>query len=225
MATAQQVEDFRRAQAELARRAKADLATLWASLNLSDALAARQAMEEIWPALVAAYGDAAAASAAEYFEDLIGKPAVIPAAETDPNARMRWAIGPAFSGESVAALDRMSTVLDELVKQPARDTIVASSARTKVRWARVPSGKETCAFCLLLASRGYAYRSASTAGRDNRYHGECDCVPTPQSDADDVPNGYDPAALADLYLQAQAAARSGSPKAILAELRKQQDTH
>lgn len=33
-----------------------------------------------------------------------------------------------------------------------------------VRWARVATGKETCAFCLMLVSRGPVYLSADTAG-------------------------------------------------------------
>ena len=40
------------------------------------------------------------------------------------------------------------------------------------RYARVPVGP-TCAFCILMASRGFVYWSEEKAGgRDNRYHKE-----------------------------------------------------
>ncbi|RYQ70705.1 hypothetical protein [Bifidobacterium pseudolongum] len=46
---------------------------------------------------------------------------------------------------------------------------------TQPRWARVPQGK-TCAFCVMLASRGFAYLSDETAGKDGtRFHDDCDC--------------------------------------------------
>lgn len=51
---------------------------------------------------------------------------------------------------------------------------------TKPRWARVPSGAKTCAFCMMLASRGFAYLSDETAGRGgSRYHADCDCKVIP----------------------------------------------
>lgn len=46
---------------------------------------------------------------------------------------------------------------------------------TKPRWARVPAGPTTCAFCLMLASRGFAYLSEESAGLGNSYHPHCDC--------------------------------------------------
>ena len=43
------------------------------------------------------------------------------------------------------------------------------------RYARVPVGP-TCAFCILMASRGFVYWSEEKAGgRDNRYHKNDDC--------------------------------------------------
>ena len=45
-----------------------------------------------------------------------------------------------------------------------------------VRFARVPTGRETCGFCFMLASQGYVYRSAATAARS---HPGCDCVAVP----------------------------------------------
>src|SRR5699024_3124565 len=115
-------------------------------------------------------------------------------------------------------------ILDELVKQPYRSTLQRSAAAAGAGWARVPSGAETCSFCLMLASRGAVYESERSAGGDgHKFHGDCDCTPVlARSDAD-LP--YDVEALYDQYEAARNAAGSGSTKKILSELRKQQGTH
>lgn len=43
-------------------------------------------------------------------------------------------------------------------------------------YRRVPE-PGACAFCLMLATRGAVYSSASTAGGDNRFHAHCRCHP------------------------------------------------
>lgn len=62
-----------------------------------------------------------------------------------------------------------------------------------VSWARMLSGAENCGFCVMLASRGPVYESASSAGRAkasdlydttaagyvNTYHLHCDCLVVP----------------------------------------------
>lgn len=51
---------------------------------------------------------------------------------------------------------------------------------SKPRYARVPHGSKTCAFCLMLASRGFVYWSEKSAGGfGNRYHPGDDCTPVP----------------------------------------------
>lgn len=45
--------------------------------------------------------------------------------------------------------------------------------RNDWRYARVPSGRETCGFCFMLSSRGFVYRSEQTAGSTHAYHANC----------------------------------------------------
>ena len=88
----------------------------------------------------------------------------------------------------------------ELLRNPER-------RRTGIRgWARIPTGKETCAWCLMLCSRGAAYRMGNTVGlkipvRDffryeregtfdpkehmHQWHDGCDCKVVPVFDLDD----------------------------------------
>lgn len=67
--------------------------------------------------------------------------------------------------------------------------------RNDLRYARVPSGRETCGFCFMLSSRGFVYRSEQTAGSTHAYHRNCDCVIVPgfkDIQASDQIEGYDP---------------------------------
>lgn len=85
--------------------------------------------------------------------------------------------------------------------QELKDTL---NRKQRVKgWARVPTGKETCAWCLMLCSRGAAYRSPQGAGSKldyrtslkyersglfdpqehmNQWHDGCDCKIVPVFD-------------------------------------------
>lgn len=60
------------------------------------------------------------------------------------------------------------------------------------KFARVPTGAETCDFCLMLASRGFVYSSKMSAGgvKLDHYHSGCLCRVVAGWDDDDV-EGYD----------------------------------
>lgn len=72
---------------------------------------------------------------------------------------------------------QLSDRLDYETKKAAGETIMQNARRDRrnPRFARVPSGFETCDFCLMLASRGAVYWTAETAGAMNHYHANCDC--------------------------------------------------
>ena len=81
------------------------------------------------------------------------------------------------------------------------ETISANVGRDKdkgVRFARVPAGLETCAFCIMLASRGAVYRTRKTAGEFKHFHRRCDCkiVPGFEDDPDaELVEGFRPREL------------------------------
>ena len=61
------------------------------------------------------------------------------------------------------------------VVQHANRTTIHNAVKNNLCYARVPFGN-SCAFCLMLASRGFVYHSATTAGEDKgHYHGNCRC--------------------------------------------------
>lgn len=67
----------------------------------------------------------------------------------------------------------------------------------KPRYARVPTGAETCEFCIMLASRGFVYASHDLA---SHAHANCDCRVVPSWDKKKAAvEGYDPDYYLDCY--------------------------
>lgn len=116
---------------------------------------------------------------------------------------MDEAVSPLWSPETsrAAAIAQVGQVLGQtvadLITSQVRDTIETNALRDPraTRFARVPRGK-TCAFCTMLASRGWVYTSAKAAGEMHEYHSKCDCVIVPSfGKQDPVIKGYDPDAM------------------------------
>lgn len=230
MATRAEVEQVSRALNRLSSAAEADFRRIWDSLRASDRVLMSRALRDGWIQTIEAYGDMSATLAADLFETQaselrIRKPKtkVAPGVDADrASARLGYAIS------TPNQLGNALVILDQLVRQPYRSTIQDSAWASGAAWARVPSGSKTCAFCLMLASRGAVYHSRATAG-DKRYgkeyHGECDCVPTLVRGVEDYPGGYDPDAMYDAYRQARRDADTASTRDILQALRQQQGIH
>ena len=78
------------------------------------------------------------------------------------------------------------------------ETIIANVGRDRDKgamFARVPTGAETCAFCIMLASRGAVYHSRKTAGEWRHFHRGCDCKVVPSFEDDPMAtlvHGHDP---------------------------------
>ena len=108
---------------------------------------------------------------------------------------------------------RLLDVTDRRVFGDANDTIRYNVLRdpAKPRYARVLGSDEACAFCTMLASRGFVYRSEESA---NHRHTNCKCTVWPSWGFDPMIGsppieGYDPQALYDTWRDAQKVA--GAP--------------
>ena len=186
----------------------------------------KQELEDLFLQTVKTYGSAAESVGEAIFQGLLGGKDGVEVVKVGQlsdaplKKRLRWAL------ESKNPKANLLALTDELVKQPARDLMEHSSTASGVAWARIPSGKTTCAFCLMLAGRGAVYHTAEKAGDlGNKFHAHCDCQIIPIKDPTHWPEHYDPKPLEDLYYQAREAAEEytdGVPptKAILAEMRK-----
>ena len=151
---------------------------------------AREAAKAILSGHAQAYDKAAAALAAEWYDaqgraagmklDRAVTAAAYDAGGVDRVARYRarkYAEGDlagfaAMCGE-YAANDAMRSVNKTILKNVGRDR------KWGVKFARVTSGRNTCAFCLMLAGRGAVYHSRRSAGEMNRYHRHCACKVVP----------------------------------------------
>lgn len=168
--------EFRLANQSLVLLAQRDLADFWSSLSTSKPDIARDALLEFFPDLVTTYGDTAAVLGADWYDMLRNAPpsaasfdAVLaqPAPTVQSEGSVRWAVGPLFLDEpdSAQALANLMGSAQRLVLQPGRDGIYSSAAADPIVTgvARVPSGAETCKFCIMLASRGPVYQSQVSA--------------------------------------------------------------
>lgn len=225
-------DSFVESQRGVRRLLLRDLAAWWAAHQDARPSDVKREALGYLPALAARYGELSAAAGADFFDAARGDAgvtakfrSVLPksgAAEAMARSAV-WTVDPVFYGDQAAAFGRMSIAVDAAALQEGRDAVMFNVRRdpARPRWARVPVGK-TCAWCLMLASRGARYRSRESAGGAGQYHGgSCDCQPVPSwNNGDDLPPSYDEGALFGLYERARADAGNGHPKAITRALRR-----
>ena len=216
---------FVESQRSVRKLALRDVAAWWALYgHLQGDELERLAMLDI-PAIAATYGEISSTAAATFYE----------AARADafPSSTFRAIVAESNAGGEVARnvkwalsgddpLARLSKAVDMAALQDGRDTIMRNNERDpkRPRFARVPVGK-TCAWCVMLGARGAVYRTAESAGKGRKYHGNCDCQPTPSwAGGDDLPPSYDEGFYYGLYDRARAESGSRSVKKILAAMRR-----
>ena len=106
-------------------------------------------------------------------------------------------------GKEIEVFNRLVlSRVDYELRRASNYCVTANGARDPLRprYARVPTGAETCDFCLMLASRGFVYHSTSSAAVDHT-HDSCDCRVIQGYPGDEV-EGYDPQAIYDRWQDA-----------------------
>lgn len=203
METSNAYSDYFNAVKGCSEAAQLDFAKIWALIDLNKPDEARDLLLELLPPLVDQYGEAAATAAAEMYEAvMMAEKGIYKAADiadtygSKIEKSVRYAAGFIFNDEKEKSFSTLSLALDYYLKQPARDTVFNNCKRDRnlgARYARVPQGETTCDFCIMLASRGFVYRTKNSAGdMGNDYHHSCDCLPVVSFvDNPSVP-GYDP---------------------------------
>lgn len=211
MASAAQVADFRRANQDLTVLAQSQLQDFLSSFRLdSDPVRVRNALLAFLPELITTYGDVSALLAADFYDMLRDVPPSAAsfraafAQPVDPGKAQgvtRWAVGALFEEDVALFQSQLLGATQRLVTQRGRDTIFDNAGRDPVRTAvaRIPSGTDTCSFCIMLAARGADYTDLVSAGEMNDFHDNCDCVPTVIRRASDFPEGHDLTVFTDLY--------------------------
>lgn len=219
MISAAEFAAYNRAVAKIGDRAASDVEAAvlaWCRAH-GDATVAekREAAKLIMEGFVQGYDDVAAEFAAQWYDDL---------AERE-GARLQQAVTvTTYRPKSVDEVARyqakklvkggdgaFARACGEYARNDAfrslNETIISNAGRDKdrgVRFARVPTGFETCTFCIMLASRGAVYHTRKSAGEFKHFHRHCDCkvVPGFEDNPDaELVEGVRPEELRDLYVQ------------------------
>ncbi len=216
MTTRSDVDTLRDAGRGVVALAQRDLQGFWDSLDLTRPESARDELIEFVPQLVREYGDVAATAAAEWFEQ-VRFDAVGPYNATTVNATdaaqvqgtVRYAAGNLFTDNPSAMLSLVAGGVQRYVLASQRGTVARNVQQdpSKPRFARVPTGAKTCAWCTMLASRGFVYLTSRTAQEPDHYHDDCNCQAVAEWEADQhYITGYDPDAMYAKYQDGRAAA-------------------
>ena len=225
----------------LRMRAEQSIDALMAGAEVLEPVEAIEVLLDYMPELVHQFGDLAVEEATQwYVESFEGKESFTAnyapeSVRLERERQLRKQLREYVAQQEEAEKLRR---LGEFVKQKAGHVVSASARNTtlrnirrdprKPRWARVPQGETTCAFCVMLASRGFAYWTKGTAGTDfaslgSRFHKDCDCKVVPEWAAGEVPD-YDPRKFLELYVRGRKVAEhmgegSVTPNLILSAMK------
>ena len=166
------------------------------------------------------FGDQAAVVACEQYDRTARElghslPAAEIANDVDPKqveSSVRYFMREVTYGDFDAFVSRMSAKAYDHVMRSANATTIHNAERPAdrragMRYARVPTGRETCGFCLMLASRGFDYKTRASAGdvgggAFNRFHDNCDCRVVAGDETTEI-EGYDPEWYMSVYRDAR----------------------
>lgn len=207
--------------------AQNEISGFFATLDLTRPEAVRDALLEIVPSLAREYGSLAATAAAEWYESVrpgaFNARTASPVPDSQVAGTVRYQAGHLFGDDPGATLIALQGSLQRFISYGARATVARNVQLDplKPRFARVPQGAKTCAWCSMLASRGFVYRSEITAGMKDEWHDDCDCQAVVEFDRDAAHiTGYDPDRLYDMYLQAREVSGGTTDTEIAATLRR-----
>lgn len=180
-----------------------DLVTISATLGSKGYVlssAERQALIDYAYGLATKYGEGAAAAACEMYDAVAllqgaGVPPAVPA-----NTATYEETAKAVNGTLKQSPEIVPSAVSRLVKMAGVDTTMQNALRDGAYWAWIPRG-DTCAFCIMLASRGWqkASKKAIKEGHAEHIHANCDCTYAIRFGNDLDVAGYDPDEYRDMY--------------------------
>lgn len=197
MATRADVEHMASTIAAASDQAKQQVGALMSHLAGQPATVVRDALLDAFPTLLTGFENVGVAVGLEFYDSMRARTHDLPAYTATAVANPT----PTADADGIAraaARHLFNTDLapEEAVERTGRELSDALGTRTKnamrqtnknnavrdpanVTYARVPRGAKTCAFCTMLASRGFVYATAKTAGEEDKYHHDCDCMIVP----------------------------------------------
>lgn len=201
---------YNRAVARIGDKAASDVESsvlAWCRANASASVAEkREAAKLIMDGYVQGYDDIAAEFAAEWYDHRAQKSGVtldqaITMTTYKPESVddvARYQAKKLAKGDDAAFAKACGEYARNDAFRSLNETIIANVGRDRdkgARFARVPTGVETCTFCLMLASRGAVYHTRKSAGEWRHFHRGCDCKVVPSFERDpyaEVVEGFRP---------------------------------
>ena len=220
MTSLEEVEAYDKMVDAVLKGSEGQLADLFQQLNFEDIPLAREELKDVLGRIVDTYGSALTQGSIDWYEQL--RPSFKKSYTPEPVAavgqveridrlsRYVAGLGSEAPGKAIRVL---SGALGREIQTGARRTILRASDLdpSTPRFARVPVGK-TCAFCCMLASRGWVYHSKDLAGgAGHEYHDSCNCRIVPDWEHKNLP-GYQPDDMYRVYLSARRAAVNAGVK-------------
>ena len=174
----------------------------WHELYPIDTDAKLQALLDYSYAVATKYGEAATALTASMYDWCAARAGVVlpsaePAATATYDDVARTVVGTMNVSKSPEAI---GASVARLVKMAGVDTTMQNALRDGAEWAWIPRGM-TCAFCIMLASRGWtpASRDAIKGGHAEHIHANCDCTYAIRFDSSSNVAGYAPDEYREMY--------------------------
>lgn len=179
-----------------------------ASSELKEYILAGHTEQEILDyaySLVTKYGEASAELACVMYEALAEYSGAAVAAAEPATVASYGEVAAQIRGTMLRTRDAatISSSAGRLVKLASVDTMQRNALRDGAEWAWIPSG-DSCAYCIMLASRGWvkASKEAIKNGHAEHVHNNCDCTYCVRFSDDVSVEGYDPNALYEEYIDA-----------------------
>lgn len=205
------VQQLARTQNRAGDLAERRLRALWKRLPLDDLGTLEDALYQLYPRLVEESAEVASSAALEWYEkqreiEGVAKPysPTMPSGLVDQDDAEKI-VGAMLRDlregvDGAKALVRLTNGARKLISDSGRATMqhAATGDPKRTRFARVPTGAETCAWCMLWASRGFIYRSEASA-QFTRSHFKCDCQIVPSWSKKPRIRGYDVSKYEDMY--------------------------
>ncbi len=196
------IENYTQGINGISKASRAALKTALESIDFSQPVdVVRDLVIETMQSVCGASTDAAAALSAEFYDGLremetgqrMGAVATSGREAQATEGAVRAFAEHLVNGKANAFVISLLSRVDYETKVAAAQTCLENAKRDprKPMFARVPTGTETCDFCLMLASRGFVYHTEAAASHT---HSGCDCRVVPSWKSQSV-EGYDPDAL------------------------------
>lgn len=202
------VEGLKARAAEVAEKAVG----AWLRANPdADVSEVREGIKDVLASIAESFDGAAATMAAEWYDESAELAhAKLPSAVTETayapeqvDATVRYQVRKLIEGDRAAFAAACADLVRDQVSRSVNETVMANAKRDRkrgVRFARIATGSETCAFCYMLASRGAVYHNRKTAGEFKHFHRHCDCKVVPGFEDDPLAvlvEGHDPSVMVD----------------------------